>query len=95
MVVLLKTLGGLSVPLSNGSSITLKGNGLINQVEASIWQELKQNATIKDMLEKGYIVEGEAKQDNARADVLDKVAQKQSRDIAKQEANTKQKIKKD
>ena len=50
-ILVLKTQGGISYPLDNGKSLTLRGYGLINKVDSSVWKECKEkhkNIVAKD-----------------------------------------------
>ena len=41
-ILVLKTQGGISYPLDNGKSLTLRGYGLINKVDSLVWKECKE-----------------------------------------------------
>ena len=90
MLVILKTIGGLDTPLSNGKTLTLKGCSVINDIDNDLWKIAKENDTIKDMLEKGFIVES-TKSENALTDMVDDIKTKQTKD--KESAKQKNKAK--
>lgn len=91
MLVILKTIGGLDAPLSNGETLTLKGCSVINDINNDLWKLAKENAAIKDMLEKGFIVESN-KGENALTDMVDDIKTKQAKDKEYAKRNNKAKV---
>lgn len=77
MIILLKTTAGLNIETSKGT-LKLKGFGLINEVSKDLWEEVKKKDSIKDLLNKGYLMEG-GSSENAKSDTIEEVSTKQSK----------------
>ena len=85
-ILVLKTQGGISYPLDNGKSLTLRGYGLINKVDSSVWKECKNKHkdTIQQMIEDGFLIVSDNENSatkNATDDTMQQVLDKQNKDI--------------
>lgn len=78
MLILLKTTAGLNVETSKGT-LSLKGFGLLNEVSNELWAEAKKSQCVRDMLDNGYIVESSKATENAKADAMAEVSNKQAK----------------
>lgn len=76
MIILLKTTAGIDIPTSK-NTLSLKGFGLLNDVPNNLWNEAKKSQCVRAMLESGYIVESSNKVENAKADTIAEVQNKQ------------------
>lgn len=79
--VVLKTTADLSLNVG-GNPLTLRGFGVINTIENHVWAEAKKHPALKDMLDKGFILESALKtseQENAKADTMQAVKSKQDK----------------
>lgn len=76
MLIILKTPAGIDISTSK-KTLSLKGFGLLNNVPDNLWKEAKKSQCVRDMLESGYIVESSNKVENAKADTIAEVQNKQ------------------
>lgn len=89
-ILVLKTQGGITYPLSNGKSLQLRGFGLINKVSAEEWKECKEKhkGAIEQLTSEGFLIVSDVENSatkNATNDLKQKVLDKQTKDI---ESNT-------
>lgn len=103
-ILVLKTQGGISYPLDNGKSLTLRGYGLINKVDSSVWKECKEKHkdTIQQMIEDGFLIVSDNENSatkNATDDTMQQALDKQNKaiennkqDIVIEEGGRKRKI---
>ena len=85
-ILVLKTQGGISYPLDNGKSLTLRGYGLINKVDSLVWKECKEKHkdTIQQMIGDGFLIVSDNENSatkNATADTMQQALDKQNKDI--------------
>lgn len=85
-ILVLKTQGGIKYPLDNGKSLELRGFGLINKVDSAIWKECREKYkdTIEQMIGDGFLIVSDNENSatkNATADTMQKVLDKQNKDI--------------
>lgn len=85
-ILVLKTQGGISYPLSNGKSLNLRGFGLINNVDSALWKECKEKhkATIEQMIGDGFLIVSDNENSatkNATADTMQQALDRQNKDI--------------
>lgn len=85
-ILVLKTQGGISYPLDNGKSLTLRGYGLINKVNSLVWKECKNKHkdTIQQMIEDGFLIVSDNENSatkNATDDTMQQALDKQNKDI--------------
>lgn len=100
MLVTLKTTADLELNLSTGKPYILKGWGIINDIQDSVWDALyKENVNVlKDMLDNGFIVTSktqDAKIKNAKDDVLQEALDIQEKAIKNNEKTKGVKLRKD
>lgn len=85
-ILVLKTQGGISYPLSNGKSLNLRGFGLINNVDSALWNECKNTykQAIEQLTSDGFLIVSDSENNvtkNATADTMQQALDKQNKDI--------------